>query len=296
LTMNPGFTVLLETTNTGYPESELKFVASDMLPKAKLDDPFVCNAPTLALAEANDYLKYGLHPDEPLSSDVRLRCGEFVIITCPELGKSIKVMSSGYNYRVMLRNNKAFIKDRILEHINEVVKDASMLEEETFLKHYIPLKYYDSPVIVPEIFNGIKWPLTRDMAIKLVSRSFIASIPPSVQSEYKNSLKEFFDVRNEVTKWLVDLSSSKIPSGSLSSYHKRVNIIISQARKYARNGGAQSRDMHEKIKTNIKYMVGRELVFSLYRLHKIMLENTPQAEKPKQNVIHFVYGEGSAHK
>lgn len=296
LTMNPGFTVLAETTKTCYPETESKFEVSDTVPTAKLGDPFICGVSTLTLAGANNYLKYGLYPEEPLSSDVRLRCGEFVIVKSLDGAHTFKVMSSGYNYRVMLRNNKAFIKDRYLEHINEVVKDDKMLTEECFLKHYIPLKYYDTPVIVPDVFNGIKWPLTRDMAIKLVSRCFIASIPPSLQSEYKDLLKDFFNVRNEVTKWLVDLSSSKIPRDILNAYHKRVNTIISQARKFAIKGGAQSWDMHDKVKYNIKHLVGKEFVFSLYQLHKIMLKNTPQDEKPKQNVIKFVYSEGSAHK
>ena len=296
LTMNPGFTVLLQATKTCYPATKSKFEVSDEIPKAKLGDPFVCGNSVLTPEGANDYLKYGLHPDEPLNSDMRLRCGEFVMIHCPDEGISYKVMSTAYNYRLMLRNNKALIKDRYLEHIDEAIKDEKMLTEEGFLRRYIPLKYFDTPVVVPAVFNGIKWPLTRDMAIKLISRCFIASIPPSLQSEHKDLLKEFFNVRNEVTKWMIDLSSSKIPRDGLSAYHKRVNIIISQARKYAINGGAQRWDMQEKIKTNIKYMVGKEFVFSLYRLHKIMLENTPQDEKPKQNVVKFVYSEGSAHK
>ncbi len=292
LEMNPGFMILLDKARTCYSETEAPFSCEIYTPQSEIATPTIGVSKVFTLEEANAYLKYGLHPDMEPPSDVRLRNGEFVIINCKDLGTMIKVISTPYNYRLSLRNDKAYIRDRFLEHFQVALTDKFILEKSEFLRRYIPLKPFTSPCLMPELFENIKWPLSRDMALRLIFRCFLATIPPSIQVEYRDMLKEYFNVRKEVSRWLADLCFSRVPDWELANYHKRIKIIISQARNYAKKGGHSSSGMKAATKENINHLVNKEFPFSLYRIHSIMQENCPKGA-PSQSVITFLYSDGS---
>lgn len=286
MTMNPGFTVLTEVERTCYPATEQKFVADAPRATAEIEHPFIQINRELTAEEANQYLRTGLHPNEPVHQNLLLRNGEFVVVKCNKTGKMVRVMSSGYDYRLKLRNGKGCIYDRFIEHFNEITRNKDLLTEEEFTAAYFPFAKFEAPALSAPFFEKLNWPLGTDMALRLVFRCFLLSLPPCIQPEYSNMIICFFNARRDVSRWLLDISAGKMSYDEMASYHSRIPTIIQQARNFARKYNVPSWQMREAIRDNINYLVGREFAFSLLSIFENLLEERPEGH----NLIQAFYG------
>lgn len=146
------------------------------------------------IKEANNFLAYGFHADVKLSSDKRLNPGEFIMIynvVDNAVVNTIKVHSSGYNWRTFVRNNNSNI-------CHQFYKLFNYLRPSETLDQMFPLIPFVSENYISQLLDKhplIMWPASQkgdvSRGVYRIWASMLLSVPLHKQSLAFNLMRDY---------------------------------------------------------------------------------------------------------
>lgn len=283
------------------PETLLPFLTrpstvdvKDSKSEAKTPAPTVYHPTPLTLESANAHLKDGYFTGQkPVTVDPRLSQGEFVIIYKYRPGTKIiesltRVESTGYSWRLSIRNDDPIPKHRFFElMVGADIDTDSKKGLEQFKKNFVLFPLYD-PEEIRQVAQteslrivsdkDAENPSDYDDRMYMIWMNLLMATPPQLQKYVINLLKEYpGDIRNTGNK-LKLLLNTEYSSTDVEKLPERLKMF------YMQHGGKNKRMPVDKAVT---FILGKTRGANLYSLatalkkHErlVALHQTKAAEK-----------------
>lgn len=174
--------------------------------------------------------------------------GGFVVLAEPD-GSAVKIVSHGYNFLGIIRNNDP----NLLHRLNELVEEDELLSG-------------------VELLNPVDRPPKRQKEIIRAYSALRAAVSPHLKVKVDQAYQEYLNLRESLHKWILDLEEA----GSLhdDNVPTRVAKLVAMAHRTSDRQQHFSKELgriltpQEQYKVNLMNLLWKEPAGSLYSLFK----------------------------
>jgi hypothetical protein len=247
----------------------------------------------ITLEEANKHLLFGFYEgfEGYQFLDSRLLPGEFLILEDTNSKMMYRVESPSYAWRSAMRNNNPNFLHRFFELLDLAYLRNTAEDEKKYMDMVPILTTYDvdslrsnlsgNPMIVwPQNTEVVELiPTNKDAKLYNIWQCFLVSVPLCRQLMVVEFFEHLLKRRDEVTNWIVDLSS-KMDKIDILKFSPRVQDILMKTRSFAAEKVRRGENVDRRTKVvrtveeltveNIRNFISKEKGSSLYRIIREM--------------------------
>jgi len=248
---------------------------------------------------ANHHLKYGFHPDEPVSSNPLLWSGEYVIGYDQANDQWYRFESPSYHFRLNIREKDVNLRHGFYKHLTLTLKagkkDAVQILDQ-YKQQFTAVAYVDPTSIYSSVRSKgyiVSWPRERQDALttkNLVYNTwacYLLSCPLHLQVEAAGFYNDYYEtcvqcytrIFNIWDKTLKLSEPSFLKSGLEQIARKRIDDIIRQSQIHDAKNVTDNLSASKIFHSNCKNLISKEHGGTLFAINEYLNKYTSSISK-----------------